>query len=223
MYNRSITRAATNLAPRNNSVYSRWQGRSVVDQHPVSLRHTPPIDTNPRMRVQRQIPGRPDVYAGKDGEIYRHQSDGWYKRNGGKWEKFDTTPTTKAPAVKLEPPTHTPREFKPPANPNNTGIPPTTPQKLPRESSPPRGIPQQNPNNPQIPSTPQRVPREPIQPRITPPPNPTTQQLNREHQSRMEGTRRLDQFHNAYPSQGRVPQPASPRTNPPPPSSGRRH
>jgi hypothetical protein len=67
---------------RNNvNVYHRWANRAVVtDNHPSGLRPGGPAGP----------PGpHPDLYAGRDGRVYRHGSDGWHQHEGGSWSRVE--------------------------------------------------------------------------------------------------------------------------------------
>jgi hypothetical protein len=107
LYNRSVERSAGRADLRNASVYDRWKSPAVISRHPVSLR-PPTVGTEPRVVPGRRIPGRPDLYAGHDGAVYQHRGDGWYRRDGGAWQK-------------VQPETHKPE-----------AAPPVTPQRAPK-------------------------------------------------------------------------------------------
>jgi len=62
----------------NVNAYSHWGGNGVV------ARNFEPHAAGPSARAE----ARPDVYAGKDGRVYEHRSDGWYRQNNsGQWQK----------------------------------------------------------------------------------------------------------------------------------------
>jgi hypothetical protein len=91
LYNRSLERSATQFNLTNRTVYDRWKAPAVTSQRPVPLR-TPAGGLRPRTISGRPLPGRPDLYAGQDGNVYQHRNDGWYRRNGQIWEKLPTRP-----------------------------------------------------------------------------------------------------------------------------------
>ncbi|HVY93025.1 MAG TPA: hypothetical protein VHA14_09765 [Bryobacteraceae bacterium] len=65
----------------NVDAYSRWPG-NVIQQR----------NFQPRGRT---LPGttRPDLYAGRDGQVYQHRNDGWYQQNkSGQWQKVPSNP-----------------------------------------------------------------------------------------------------------------------------------
>jgi hypothetical protein len=67
----------------NVNAYSHWGGNAVVtrtfEPHGTAL---------PQGRG-----ARPDLYAGRDGQLYQHRSDGWYQRNSsGQWQKTPANP-----------------------------------------------------------------------------------------------------------------------------------
>ena len=68
---------------RNNvNVYNHWEGGALV----------------PRAGVQRgslagPSGGRPDMYAGRDGQVYQHNQKGWSTPNSnGQWQKVPANP-----------------------------------------------------------------------------------------------------------------------------------
>jgi len=95
LYNRAVrgSIARTANAP-HPTVYARWQSSAVTYRTPVSLR--PPLAgvTRRPTAVPREVPtaktapARPDLYVGKNGSVYQHRQDGWYKQNGRNWEKI---------------------------------------------------------------------------------------------------------------------------------------
>jgi hypothetical protein len=66
----------------NINAYSHWGGNGVVTrsfQQPA--------------RVAPQGGARPDLYVGRNGQIYQHRSDGWYQQNkSGQWQKTPSNP-----------------------------------------------------------------------------------------------------------------------------------
>lgn len=65
----------------NVNAYSHWGGNGVVARtfEPRGTASTPGA--------------RPDVYAGGDGQVYQHRSDGWYRQNGsGQWQRTPSNP-----------------------------------------------------------------------------------------------------------------------------------
>jgi hypothetical protein len=91
LYNRSVERTADRVSLLNRSVYDRWKAPAVISQHPVSFR-TPAGGLSPHIVPGRPALGRPDIYAGQDGNVYEHRSDGWYRRSGQTWQKVTPTP-----------------------------------------------------------------------------------------------------------------------------------
>ncbi|HTS74928.1 MAG TPA: hypothetical protein VMG40_01925 [Bryobacteraceae bacterium] len=66
----------------NVNAYSHWQGNAVMAR-------------NIRAPEGGRVSGaaRPDLYAGHQGQVYEHRSDGWYQRNGaGQWQKMPSSP-----------------------------------------------------------------------------------------------------------------------------------
>ncbi len=91
MYNRSLQRAVTqaNLS-RPMTVYQRWREPAVISSHPVPLRAPGGIRAAPHRPVLARPPiqGRPDIYAGKSGQIYSRRNNAWYRRDGTTWQKL---------------------------------------------------------------------------------------------------------------------------------------
>lgn len=106
LYHRSLERGAGQM---NRSVYDRWKVPAVIAQHPVSLR-APAGGLLPRSVSGRPAIGRPDVYAGQDGNVYEHRSDGWYRRTGQTWQKVAPTP--------VRPPARPIPQMRPPMRPS---------------------------------------------------------------------------------------------------------
>jgi len=67
----------------NVNAYSHWEGNAVVARTFES-----------RGAVSPQGAGaRPDVYAGRDGQVYQHRSEGWYRENNaGQWQRTPANP-----------------------------------------------------------------------------------------------------------------------------------
>jgi len=67
----------------NVNAYSHWGGNAVVAR-----------TFEQRGRALPQGRGAvPDLYAGRDGKLYEHRSDGWYQRNSaGQWQKTPSNP-----------------------------------------------------------------------------------------------------------------------------------
>ena len=67
----------------NVNAYSHWTGNAVVSR-------------NFQQRGTVSPPGRgerPDLYAGRDGQVYQHRSDGWFQQNNsGHWQKTPSNP-----------------------------------------------------------------------------------------------------------------------------------
>ena len=104
LYSRSAQGIVNRPGPGARSVYNRWQSPAVVSR-PVPLRPPAQVAGRPPVSPQRPAVRKPDLYAGKDGQVYRYRSDGWYQRNGQRWEKVSP------PAAGAKPQT-------PPARPN---------------------------------------------------------------------------------------------------------
>jgi hypothetical protein len=73
---------------RTNNAYSRNKG--TIKKSSLT-RNTP--TTVAKRPTASQRPVANNVYAGKDGKIYRHGLDGWQQNNKGKWQ--GTKPTTR--------------------------------------------------------------------------------------------------------------------------------
>jgi hypothetical protein len=68
----------------NVNAYSHWSGSGVMARI-----FEPPAPAAPERSV-----ARPDLYAGRDGQVYEHRSDGWYRQNNsGQWQKTPQNPT----------------------------------------------------------------------------------------------------------------------------------
>ncbi|MBZ5508025.1 MAG: hypothetical protein LAO78_21390 [Acidobacteriia bacterium] len=108
MYNRSLQRAVTqaNLS-RPMTVYQRWREPGVVSSHPVPLRTPGGIRPAPRSQVfaRPSMRGRPDVYAGRNGQIYSRQNNSWYRQDRGTWQKLppQARPAQPAPQAPTNP------------------------------------------------------------------------------------------------------------------------
>jgi hypothetical protein len=88
VYNRSVDRRVNQFARHNASVYDRWKAPAVISRHPVPLRAPGRIAARPEMMRTRPGTPRRDLYSDRNGQVYSHQNDGWYRRNGQKWEKI---------------------------------------------------------------------------------------------------------------------------------------
>jgi hypothetical protein len=89
LYNRSIERTGARSTLANRSVYDRWNSSAVISRHPVSLRPGAPRGAPPA-QFHPPAKGAPDLYGGRDGQVYRHEQDGWYRFDGQKWQQFGT-------------------------------------------------------------------------------------------------------------------------------------
>lgn len=66
----------------NVNAYSHWGGNGVVAR-----------TFEPRGTPSQGAAGRPDVYAGRDGQVYQNRSDGWYRQdNSGQWQRTPSNP-----------------------------------------------------------------------------------------------------------------------------------
>lgn len=64
----------------NVNAYSHWSGNAVVAR-----------TFQPRGIASPGV--RPDLYAGRDGQIYQHRTDGWYQqKNNGQWQRQPANP-----------------------------------------------------------------------------------------------------------------------------------
>ena len=67
----------------NVNAYSHWEGRAVVARGFEARGAVLP----------RGAAARPDVYAGRDGQVYQHRSEGWYRQNNsGQWQRTPANP-----------------------------------------------------------------------------------------------------------------------------------
>jgi hypothetical protein len=104
----------------NVNAYSHWEGNAVVAR-----------TFQPRGTV---APGgaRPDLYAGRDGQVYQHRSDGWYEQNNsGQWQRRPANPGLEQQRDSRSLGQSRQREFE------NRGQSPG----VPRTTAPPRGAP----------------------------------------------------------------------------------
>lgn len=87
------------------------------------------------------LPGaRPDVYAGRDGQVFQHRSNGWYQQNNsGGWQRTPTNPGLEQERQSRSLGQSRQREFE--NRGQSPGVPRTTaPPRAPsRPSAPPRG------------------------------------------------------------------------------------
>ena len=67
----------------NVNTYSHWGGNAVVSRN-----------FEPRGLPSQGVAGsRPDLYAGRDGQVYERRNEGWYQQNGkGQWQKAPANP-----------------------------------------------------------------------------------------------------------------------------------
>ena len=67
----------------NVNAYSHWGGNGIAPHN-----FEQPGRVSPQGRG-----GRPDLYVGRDGQVYQHRSDGWYQQNkSGQWQKTPSNP-----------------------------------------------------------------------------------------------------------------------------------
>lgn len=69
----------------NVNAYSHWTGNAVVVARNIQQSGT---------EAPARAAARPDLYAGKDGQVYQHRSDGWYRQDSsGRWQKTASNPS----------------------------------------------------------------------------------------------------------------------------------
>ena len=67
----------------NVNAYSHWGGNAVVARNFEQRGGA----------VSQRGGARPDLYAGRDGQVYQHRSDGWYQQNrSGQWQRMPSNP-----------------------------------------------------------------------------------------------------------------------------------
>ncbi len=109
----------------NVNAYSHWSGNAVVAR-------------NFQQRGTLSTQGgatRPDLYAGREGQIYQHRQDGWYQQNrSGEWQKAPANPGLEQQRDSRSLGQSRQREFE------NRGQRPGIPRTVapPRMSAPPR-------------------------------------------------------------------------------------
>lgn len=104
LYNRTVTRNVNQVAFRNTTVYDRWKSPAVVSRHPVPLRAPGRIVSRPRVPGPKPGAPRRDLYSDRSGQVYSHQPNGWYRRDGQKWEKIQPrVATPAAPQPRIQP------------------------------------------------------------------------------------------------------------------------
>jgi len=117
----------------NVNAYSHWQGNAVVAR-------------NFRQPGNVAAGGRPDLYAGHNGQVYQRRSDGWYQRNNaGQWQKMPANPQAQRQLEQQRDSRslgqQRQREFE--NRGQSPGIPRTTAPRMPstpsRPAAPPRG------------------------------------------------------------------------------------
>ncbi|HET9790178.1 MAG TPA: hypothetical protein VFR08_02635, partial [Candidatus Angelobacter sp.] len=195
VYNRSVDRHVNQFARHNASVYDRWKAPAVISRHPVPVRGPGRIAPHPGVARARSGPPTRDLYSDRSGQVYSHQKDGWYRRNGKNWEKIS------------------PREQRP-----------RTPPQQPRAADQHPRIPQQQPRaTDQHPRIPQQQPRT-HQPQAQPPAmqTPATrdrrfEELERDRQARTQGERRAEQYNRMPPANRTISPP--PKISAPPMSA----
>ena len=114
----------------NVNAYSRWGGNAVVAR---TFQPRGPI--SPGFR-------RPDLYAGRDGRVYQHRSDGWYEqKSSGQWRRTPANPGLERQRESRSLGQSRQREFE--NRGQSPGVPGTTvpPRSAPRRSSPSRPSP----------------------------------------------------------------------------------
>jgi len=185
MRTRTGTRVRTAMPDRlPANVYSRAENVARVDRRAVkvALRTSPP--------AVRPAPARNDVFAGKDGQVYRRNDRGdWQIRARTEWKptKLPTPPEPSTPRQPVKPPAMNPR-------PPETRQPDVRPQSPEARPQPPEARPQPQPlpkSGPAVerPAPPRgNPPGSNPPPRFTPPPPPppsrTPGDLEREFKAR---------------------------------------
>jgi len=115
----------------NVNAYSHWGGKTVIAR--AYERHGPPSS------LSRGPAARPDVYAGRDGQVYQRRTDGWYRQNGsGKWQRTPSNPGLERERQSRSLGQSRQREFE--NRGQGPGVPRTT-SPSPRQSAPPRQAP----------------------------------------------------------------------------------
>ena len=118
MYNRPVLRTPRDVRLRNTSAYDRWTGPGVRSRHPVPLRPPAKGAAPPRPISTPRVTTRRDLYAEPDGHVYDRQKDGWYRRDGQKWERVEpgqkqTQPKPPVPPIQRTPPGARPQPTPP--------------------------------------------------------------------------------------------------------------
>jgi len=108
----------------NVNAYSHWEGKAVVARSFES-----------RGAVLHGSSPRPDAYAGRDGQVYQHRNDGWYRQNNsGQWQRTPGNPALEQQRESRSFGQTRQREFQ--SHGQSPGIPRSTPS--PRMSAPSR-------------------------------------------------------------------------------------
>jgi len=82
---------------RNNvNVYNHWERNTVVARNFEPSR-SGVGPSEPGGAVSPARPGgRPDLYAGRDGQVYEHRQNGWYNQNNsGQWQRMPPNQTAR--------------------------------------------------------------------------------------------------------------------------------
>ena len=133
MYNRPVERTATAVRMEARNAYDRWTTPGVISHHPVPLRAPAPGRAPGGVAPPRAVTRPPtgaahDIYAGPDGHVYEYGADGWYRREGGQWQRFEPArpPEARAPEERppevSRPPTERAPEAARPAPPPPSGV-----------------------------------------------------------------------------------------------------
>jgi len=108
----------------NVNAYSHWGGNAIVAR-------------NYQQRGTTVTPGRgpsADLYVGRNGQVYKHSSDGWYQRsNSGEWQRTPANPQLEQQRQSRSLGQSRQQEFE------NRGHAPGMPRAMPPRPAPPGG------------------------------------------------------------------------------------
>ena len=136
---------------RRNVSFGRTEADRNAPQRKTRVPATPPARES-RQPARAPVARPPNnVYAGRDGTVYRRTDQGWEQRGGNRWSRIDRVP--EAPAASPARPEQRPAEQRPaprPAEPQRNERPvQPAPQRQPAERAPARPEPRQPQRSPE--------------------------------------------------------------------------
>jgi hypothetical protein len=126
---------------RRNVTISRGPAAPNLARNDRSLGNPPGREARPPVNLPTAHPAN-DVYAGRDGQVYRRTDQGWEQRSPKGWTRTNTVPEAPAERPAASPPQREQRPEPPPRNEAPTREPAREPAPRPEPRQPPQRVPE---------------------------------------------------------------------------------